>query len=48
MVSTVKHAGLAILDPTLTAQENWTAQCIVTGNLIAYLQGSVKFCSGHH
>ena len=36
---TVKQAGLDLPDPTNTAPENWTASCVITGNLIAALRG---------
>ena len=35
----VKQAGLALLDPTLTAPENWTASCVIIGHLVAALRG---------
>ena len=34
-----KQAGLEIPYPTLTASENWTASCVITGNLVAALRG---------
>ena len=44
----VKHAGLAIPDPIQTAHDNWTASCVVTGNLVVALRGRVDFLSGYH
>ena len=35
----VKQEGLAIPDPDLTAPENWTESCVITGHLIAALRG---------
>ena len=35
----VKQAGMALPDPTLTAPENWTASCVITGHLVAELRG---------
>ena len=44
----VKHAGLAIPDPTQTKNSNWTVSCMVTRNLVTDLGGSVEFHSGYH
>ena len=44
----VKQAGLALPDPTLTAPENWTASCFITGNLVAALRGHVEFLTADH
>ena len=35
----VKQAGLALLDSTKTAPENWKASCVITGHLVAALRG---------
>ena len=34
---TVKQSGIALPDPTQTAGANWTASCVITGNLVAAL-----------
>ena len=34
----VKQLGLALLDPTQTAPENWTESCVITGHLVAELR----------
>ena len=39
----VKQAGLVLPDPTLTAPENWTASCVITGHLVTALRGQVEF-----
>ena len=44
----VKQAGLAIPDPDLTAPENWTASCVLTGHLIAALRGQTTFRRADH
>ena len=44
----VKQAGLAIQDPTLMVQKNWTVLCVVTVHLIAALCGHVDFYSRDH
>ena len=38
----VKQAVLALLDPTLTAPEKWTASCVITRHPIAALIGKVE------
>ena len=45
---TVKQAGLALLDPTLIAPENWTASYVITGHLVASLRGQVEFRTADH
>ena len=35
----VKQAGMAITDPVLTAPENWTESCVITGHLVLALRG---------
>ena len=45
---TLKQAGLALPDPTLTAPENWTASCVVTVHLVAALRGQVEFRTAYH
>ena len=44
----VKQAGLALPDPSQTAPENWTASCVITGNLVAALRGQVEFRTAYH
>ena len=39
----VKKAGLALLDPTKTAPENWTASFFITGHPIVALRGQEEF-----
>ena len=39
----VSHAKLALPDPSQTASENWTASCVITGNLATALRGQVEF-----
>ena len=34
---------MAIPNPVKTAPENWTASCVITGNLVADLRGQVVF-----
>ena len=45
---TVKKAGIAVLNPTWTVGENWTASCVITGHLVAVLRGTAKFRSVDH
>ena len=44
----VKQAGLSLLDPTLTAPENWMASCVITGHLVAALRVQVEFWTADH
>ena len=44
----IKHSGLAILYPNMTAQINWTQLCMFTGHIVAALQGRVEFRSVYH
>jgi hypothetical protein len=44
----VKKSGLAIPDPTTTADENWTTLTVVRGHLIAALRGTTEFRSADH
>ena len=44
----VKKAVLALPHPTQTALENWTASCVITGNLVAELRGQVEFRTADH
>ena len=44
----VKQAVLALLDPTLTAPEKWTASCVIIGHLVAALRVHVEFRSADH
>ena len=43
-----KQAGLALPDQTQTAPENWTASCVITGNLVAELRGQVELRTADH
>ena len=42
-IMTVKQAGLALPEPTLTDPENWTVSCVITGHLAAALRGQEEF-----
>jgi hypothetical protein len=44
----VKKSGLAIPNPTTTADENWTNSTVVCGHLIAALRGTEEFRSADH
>ena len=44
----VKQAGLALLDPTKTAPNNWTTFRIITGHLVAALRGQEDFRAAEH
>ena len=44
----VNHAEIALIDPTQTTGDNWTASCVITGHLVAALHGAVDFKSGGH
>ena len=44
----IKHAGIVILEPTQMAQDNWSASCVFTGNLVTALHSHVEFRSGDH
>jgi hypothetical protein len=44
----VKAAGLAIPNPTATAESNWTASTLVCGHLVAALRGRQEFRSADH
>ena len=44
----VKQAGLALPDPSQIAPENWTVSCVITGHLVAALQGQVEFRTSDH
>ena len=44
----VKQAVMALLYTTLTAPENWTASCVITGHLVAALRGQVEFQTADH
>ena len=44
----MKQAKLALLYPTLTAPENWTASCVIIGHLVAVLRGQVEFQTADH
>ena len=44
----VKQAGMALLDPTRTAPENWQASCVITGHLVSALRGQVPFRTADH
>ena len=36
----VKQAGIALSDPTNTVVANWTASCVIMGNLVTALHGA--------
>ena len=44
----VKQAGLSLPDPSQTAPENWTASCVIKGNLVAALRRQVEFWTADH
>ena len=44
----VKQAGIALPDTTQTASTNWTASCVITGNLVSGLCGTYEFRLGYH
>jgi hypothetical protein len=44
----IKKAGLAISNPTETADKNWTASTVICGNLIAVIRGVEVFRSADH
>ena len=44
----VKQAGLEIPNLTLSAWENWTDSCVVTGHLITALHRRTEFKTGDH
>ena len=44
----VKHAGLAIADPTHMAHGNWTMSCVIYGHNIAAIHSRVEFQPGDH
>ena len=44
----VNQANIALPDPTHTDRYNWTASCVITGNLLVALHGMDEFWSGGH
>jgi hypothetical protein len=44
----VKHSGLALPNPTTTAESNWKASTLVCGHLVAALRGNTEFRSADH
>ena len=44
----IKHSGLEIPNPTLSALENWTTSCVITGLLVPDIWGKVEFKTGYH
>jgi hypothetical protein len=44
----VKHAGLALPDPTASSETNYEASTLACSRLVAALNGIVKFCSLNH
>lgn len=44
----VKHSGLALPNPTTTAESNWKASTLVCGHLVAALRGRTDFRSADH
>ena len=45
---TVKHAGLALPDPTKTAHDNCTYSFVITGYLVVSLRGKEEFRTADH
>ena len=45
---TMKQAGIALIDPTKTAPENWMASCITTVHLVASLRVREEFQTANH
>jgi hypothetical protein len=39
----VKHAGLALPNPTTAAESNWKASTLICGHLVAALRGATDF-----
>ena len=44
----VKQARFSLPDPNQTVRENCTASCLITGHLVAALQGTEEFRSGNN
>jgi hypothetical protein len=44
----VKFAGLAIPDPTVTAETNWSASTVICGHIIAAIRGTTIYRSADH
>ena len=44
----IKRAVQAIPGPTMTAQENFTMSCVVTGHLVSYLRFCEEFPPREH
>ena len=44
----VKWVVLVLPDPSQMAPENWTASCVITGDLVAALRGQVEFRTADH
>jgi hypothetical protein len=44
----VKFAGLAIPDPTATAETNWSASTVICGHIIAAIRGTTIYRSADH
>ena len=44
----VKQTRIDIYEPTRKAGANWTASCIIMGNLVAALRGTAEFRLGDH
>ena len=40
---TVKHARMALIDPTNTSPDNWTEYCVIIGHFFAALRGQEEF-----
>ena len=43
-----KQTGISLPDPNRTVGANWTASCMITGNLVAALRETAKLRSGNH
>ena len=48
IIPPIKRAGIALPDPTQTAQGNWKNMCVVTGHLVEALQACVEFRPGYN
>ena len=44
----VMHTGLELPYTNLSALDNWTSSCIVSGNLVADLRGLTDFQPGNY
>ena len=44
----MNQAVLALPDPRKTDPENWTASCVITGNIVAALRGQEELRTSNH